>query len=120
MAGFLNRWNSDDAFINFRVVDQILAGNGPVFNAGERVEAATSTLWLALLTFGALLPGDIEWFAVLAGLAGTVAGVALAGMAPTAARQGRRTGGSGYRSGRSSSWPCRRRGTSRRRGSRRA
>lgn len=81
LAGFLNRWNCDDAFINFRVVDQILAGNGPVYNAGERVEAATSTLWLALLTFGALLPGEIEWFAVLAGLAGTVTGVALAGMA---------------------------------------
>ena len=32
----------DDGFINLRVVSQIKAGNGPVFNAGERVEAATS------------------------------------------------------------------------------
>jgi arabinofuranosyltransferase len=81
VAGFLNRWNSEDAFINFRVVDQLLAGNGPVFNAGERAEAATSTLWLAVLSLGSLLPGGIEWFAVLAGLAGTVAGLALASTA---------------------------------------
>jgi arabinofuranosyltransferase len=90
VAGFLNRWNSEDAFINFRVVDQVRAGNGPVFNAGERVEAATSTLWLAVLTIGSLLPGSLEWFAVLAGLAGTVAGTALAVAA--SARLARGTG----------------------------
>lgn len=79
--GFVNRWNSDDAFINFRVVDNILAGHGPVFNAGERVEVATSTLWLALLTAGAPLPGAIEWFAAMAGLVLTVTGVVLGGLA---------------------------------------
>ena len=36
------RWTFDDGFIYFRTVDQILAGNGPVFNAGERVESFTS------------------------------------------------------------------------------
>ena len=49
VLGWAHRWTADDAFINFRVVDQFLAGNGPVFNAGERVEAYTSTLWLAML-----------------------------------------------------------------------
>ena len=40
---------ADDAFIHLRVVEQVLHGNGPVFNAGERVEASTSPLWVLLL-----------------------------------------------------------------------
>jgi arabinofuranosyltransferase len=43
------RWMSDDGLIVLRTVRQILAGNGPVFNAGERVESNTSTLWTYLL-----------------------------------------------------------------------
>jgi len=39
----------EDAFINLRVIDQIFAGHGPVFNAGERVEPATSALWVFVL-----------------------------------------------------------------------
>jgi arabinofuranosyltransferase len=48
------RWIADDGLIVARTVRQIVAGNGPVFNRGERVEAATSTAWtwlLALLTW---------------------------------------------------------------------
>lgn len=40
---------SDDGFINIRVVEQFYAGNGLVFNAAERVEVTTSTLWLGIL-----------------------------------------------------------------------
>ena len=39
------RWITDDGLIVARTVRQIMAGNGPVFNAGERVEADTSPLW---------------------------------------------------------------------------
>ena len=39
----------DDAYIFFRYADHILAGQGPVFNPGERVEGFTSPLWLLLL-----------------------------------------------------------------------
>lgn len=83
VLGWANRWTNDDAFINFRVVDELLAGNGPVFNAGERVEAYTSTLWLALLTgvHGVLRFAALEWIAVLLGLAFTVAGLAAATIA---------------------------------------
>jgi arabinofuranosyltransferase len=71
------RWMSDDGFINLRVVRQIMSGNGPVFNAGERVEAGTSALWVFVLTLGDLLtPIRLEWVAVLAGIALTLAGVA--------------------------------------------
>jgi arabinofuranosyltransferase len=72
------RWMSDDGFINLRVVKQIEAGHGPVFNQGERVEAATSPLWVAILTVAdVLLPLRLEWIAVLLGIAATVAGIAL-------------------------------------------
>lgn len=49
VLGWQRRWITDDGLIAARTVRQILAGNGPVFNAGERVEANTSTLWTWLL-----------------------------------------------------------------------
>ena len=74
--GWSRRWTLDDAFINYRVVKQIEAGNGPVFNAGERVEVATSTAWLVILTIGDLLsPLSIEWTAVVLQLAFGTAGI---------------------------------------------
>ena len=37
VLGWSRRWAADDAYIDFRVVDNLLHGLGPVFNAGERV-----------------------------------------------------------------------------------
>lgn len=72
------RWMSDDGFINLRVVRQILAGHGPVFNAGQRVEAVTSPAWIWLLTvFDAATPVRLEWLAVVLGIALTLSGVAM-------------------------------------------
>ncbi|HEX6422690.1 MAG TPA: hypothetical protein VFZ79_04380 [Acidimicrobiales bacterium] len=81
-AAWARRWTTDDAFINFRVVKQVEAGHGPVFNVGERVEVATSTLWLAILTVvDVVTPVRLEWAAVgsqlvlgAVGLAGGMAG----------------------------------------------
>jgi arabinofuranosyltransferase len=79
VEGWGLRWVADDAFINFRVVDQIAHGNGPVFNHGERVEAYTSTLWLGILWFGSAVLGiQIEWLSVVLGLLLSVAGLAAA------------------------------------------
>src|SRR5579863_3101904 len=75
VGGWSHRWMDEDAFINFRIVDQIFAGNGPVFNAGERVEAATSPLWLFVLVAGRAVFGafvSIEWIALIAGLGAAV------------------------------------------------
>lgn len=73
------RWISDDGLIVLRTVRQLLAGNGPVFNVGERVEANTSTLWTYLLALPGLVPGvSLNWAAVVAGLLLAVAGVGLA------------------------------------------
>ncbi len=71
------RWMSDDGFINLRVVRQIQDGHGPVFNAGERVEASTSPLWVAVLTVADwVLPFSLEWIAVILGIVMTIAGAA--------------------------------------------
>jgi arabinofuranosyltransferase len=80
VAGWLARWTADDAFINYRVVENLLAGNGPVFTAPVRTEVATSPAWLLLLTGAeALLPGNsVAWASVVLGLLGTATGVLFA------------------------------------------
>ncbi len=52
------RWVDEDAFINFRIVHNLLAGHGPVFNVGERVEVSSDPLWLfTLAVLHGVLPG---------------------------------------------------------------
>ncbi|WP_145978793.1 hypothetical protein [Granulicoccus phenolivorans] len=59
---------SDDGFINVRVVMELHAGNGPVFNPGERVELTTSTLWFYLLALVSwIVPAEISVTAVVLG-----------------------------------------------------
>jgi arabinofuranosyltransferase len=74
------RWIADDGLIVLRTVRNLLVGNGPVFNAGERVEANTSTLWTYLITFGAWVGGSVqlEYIALVFALVLSVAGVVLA------------------------------------------
>jgi arabinofuranosyltransferase len=82
VGGWRYRWVSDDAYIDFRVVHNILSGYGPVFNPGERVEAYTDPLWVVLLTFfsGLLRFIDVEWWSVLLGLVFTGGGFWLASL----------------------------------------
>jgi arabinofuranosyltransferase len=61
VLGWRQRWIADDGDIVARTVREILAGNGPVFNQGERVESFTSALWtwlLVLLTWASRLNVD--------------------------------------------------------------
>ena len=83
--GWQQRWVSDDGWINIRVVNQFFAGNGPVFNIGERVEVTTSTLWFwVLLAARWLLPGTetqiagaaIGWLLTLLGMTTAALGAA--------------------------------------------
>jgi arabinofuranosyltransferase len=80
VAAWQRRWMSDDGYIYLRVVDQVLAGNGPVFNRGERVEAATSPLWLWLISALASVFRGIptSWIAVGLGMLLSLAGLAFA------------------------------------------
>lgn len=72
------RWIADDGLIVLRTVRNLLAGNGPVFNAGERVESNTSTLWTYLTYFGGVVGGPVrlEYVALALALSLSVAGVA--------------------------------------------
>ena len=78
VMGWNRRWISDDGFINLRVVRNILAGHGPVFNLGERVEAFTSSLWVGLLTFVSAVGAPLEAGAVVGGIVCSVLGLVLA------------------------------------------
>jgi hypothetical protein len=64
---FWRAWVCDDAFITFHHVANCLAGYGPVFNVGERVQGFTHPLWFLLLLAGGVV-FDVYAFAVTAGL----------------------------------------------------
>lgn len=78
-SGWQRRWISDDGLIVLRTVRQVLAGNGPVFNAAERAEANTSTVWTYLLVVVGFLTGSrLEWVSLALGLLLSAVGVAAA------------------------------------------
>jgi len=54
-----NAWVCDDAYISFRVVDNLLAGHGLRWNVDERVEVYTHPLWLLLHVPFYALSGNI-------------------------------------------------------------
>jgi arabinofuranosyltransferase len=74
------RWIADDGLIVLRTVRNLLAGNGPVFNMGERVEVNTSTLWTYLVYLGGVVggPARLEYVALALSLALSLAGVVFA------------------------------------------
>jgi arabinofuranosyltransferase len=73
------RWIADDGLIVLRTVRNLLAGNGPVFNQGERVEANTSVVWTYLVyVFSALTrPLQLEYVALALALGLSLAGIAM-------------------------------------------
>lgn len=90
-----HRFTAEDAFIYHRVVGNVVAGNGPVFNAGERVEATTSLLWTGTLSLVRLIAGDrvgVGTQAVAVGGALAVLGLALAIAGSVEIQARRRTG----------------------------
>ena len=90
------RWMDDDGFINLRVVENLMAGRGPVYNVGERVEVGTSPLWIALLALLGTLHVRLEYLAVWLGIGLTLGGVA-AGMAGSVAVDPRERSVTSYR-----------------------
>ena len=73
------RWVDEDAFINFRIIDNLLAGHGLVYNVGERVEADSDPLWvLSLALLHVVTPFlSLPWLSVVFGLALAVTGFVL-------------------------------------------
>ncbi len=79
VLGYSRRYLCDDGLIYSRAVRQILAGNGPVFNIGERAESSTSVLWQWFLVLvGWMTEIDVGQIAVFSGLLLTGFGVAVA------------------------------------------
>jgi arabinofuranosyltransferase len=74
-CGWQRRWVCDDAFIDFRIVGNILAGHGPVYNIGERVEVFTNPLWVIVLAAWRIMGLRLEIGAVTLGLILSIIGV---------------------------------------------
>ncbi|MDA8057577.1 MAG: hypothetical protein M0032_06325 [Actinomycetota bacterium] len=91
------RWVDEDAFINFRIIHNLLAGHGPVFNVGERVEVDSDPLWVATLAaLRIVFPFvGLPWLSVVLGLACT-AGAFLAGGRAVVRLAGRGTSSAVY------------------------
>ncbi|MFT4128245.1 MAG: flagellar motor control protein ZomB [Gordonia sp. (in: high G+C Gram-positive bacteria)] len=79
IGAWQRRWVADDGLIVLRTLRNLFAGNGPVFNAGERVEANTSTAWTYLLWFWAwVTDGQLEYVALWVALICSVAAIPIA------------------------------------------
>ena len=83
VGAWVYRWVDEDAFINFRIIANLFAGHGLVFNVGERVEADSDPLWVATLALvHAVTPwASLEWTSVVLGLACTAGGFLAGGLA---------------------------------------
>ncbi|WP_232717504.1 flagellar motor control protein ZomB [Gordonia metallireducens] len=93
VGAWQRRWIADDGLIVLRTLRNLFAGNGPVFNAGERVEANTSTAWTYLLWFWAwVTDGQLEYVALWVALVCSVAAIPIA-MYGSARLYGNRLGG---------------------------
>ena len=62
-------FTQDDAFISYRYVENLVQGNGLVFNPGERVEGYTNFLWIILLSIFARLGLNIITVSKILGVA---------------------------------------------------
>ncbi|WP_327121450.1 hypothetical protein OHB12_25735 [Nocardia sp. NBC_01730] len=79
VGGWQRRWIADDGLIVLRTVRNLLAGNGPVFNKGERVETNTSTAWTYLVWFFSwLTQARLEYVVLGVALTVSLAAVAFA------------------------------------------
>ena len=88
-GGFARRWISDDGLIVLRTVRNLEAGNGPVFNMGERVEANTSTLWQYLILVARWVSSaELETIAIYLGLILAVAAMVVGTWASASMHKG--------------------------------
>jgi hypothetical protein len=63
----------EDSYITYRYAENLAHGLGPVYNAGERVEGATSLLWVFWLGAVSWLGGAVPAFSVAASVIAALA-----------------------------------------------
>jgi arabinofuranosyltransferase len=66
-------WVTDDAYITFRTVDNLVEGFGPVWNVGDRVQTYTNPLWMFVVTLFYLLTGEIYYTVIFLSIVVTTA-----------------------------------------------
>lgn len=71
---------TDDAFISFRYAEQLVNGNGLVFNPGERVEGMSNFLWTLWIAAGMRLGVAPETWTIVWGVASLAAIIAGLGL----------------------------------------
>lgn len=67
----------DDSYITYRYVQNLIAGDGLVFNAGERVNSASSPMYVALLALARLVGAPLPTAGFVIGMLGGVAVLAV-------------------------------------------
>lgn len=68
MIFIANAWVGDDAFITFRVSDNIVHGYGPRWNVVERVQAFTNPLWTFVMAGAELVTREVFYTSMLVSL----------------------------------------------------
>ena len=63
-----NSWVGDDAYITFRVSDNLLHGFGLRWNVAERVQAFTNPLWMFVIAGAAIVTGEYYYTSLLVSL----------------------------------------------------
>jgi hypothetical protein len=76
-AVFASAWLSDDAWITFRSIDNLLAGHGLRWNPAERVQTFTHPAWALLLSAVVALSGEFPLTAFAVSLVCTAGAVAV-------------------------------------------
>lgn len=72
-----NAWLSDDAYITFRTVDNVIYGYGPTWNVAERVQTYTHPLWMFLLALAGFFTREVYFTSLGLSLALSLATAAL-------------------------------------------
>ena len=70
-------WLSDDAYITFRVVDNMIHGFGPVYNVGERVQAYTNPLMMLVMSAFSSVTREVYFTALSVSIAASFSAVAI-------------------------------------------
>jgi len=68
----------DDAYISFRYAENLAAGQGVVFNAGERVEGYTNFLWVVVLSLCRLAGAPVPLASQILGVLLSIGSILLA------------------------------------------